>query len=280
MVAEEFDLRLTLADGALTLFFYNMPPRSAEKDWNTDRHCHALYELHAVLEGRAEVDVEGNAFFLSSQEALLLPPKHYHKAKNLSAGGLSRVSLLFSVAESPMAEALLSAAAPCRKIALDSEAFSLLQSLLRKQEDPNFFKDRFRCLLSLFLIKLFKTFFLPEKKPSASKETVSQNIYTTLIDDYFERHLADGGSEAELSALLFISTRQLYRVLKKEYGMSFRQKLLSARMDYAAYLLRTTQRQVTEICRNLGYSSEAAFYKNFKAHFGMTPKAYRKRQRG
>jgi two-component system response regulator YesN len=98
---------------------------------------------------------------------------------------------------------------------------------------------------------------------------------TGVIDDYFETHI-QGGSESELAQLLHLSTRQLSRVLQRDYGMSFRQKRTGARMDYAGFLLRTTKQSIGDVCTSIGYQSEAVFYRNFKAHFGITPQQYRK----
>ena len=83
-----------------------------------------------------------------------------------------------------------------------------------------------------------------------------------------------------LADLLHISRRQLVRILQANYGMNFRQKLQKTRMDYAAWLLATTNRQVSDIGQEVGYSSEAAFFKLFKRAFGMTPKAYRSAKAG
>ena len=96
------------------------------------------------------------------------------------------------------------------------------------------------------------------------------------MDTYFEQHFADSAGEQVLAELLHVSRRQLVRILQEHYGMSFRQKLLCTRMDYAAWLLRTTDSPVSNICDRVGYSSEAAFFKTFRQHFGSTPNRYRK----
>ena len=75
---------------------------------------------------------------------------------------------------------------------------------------------------------------------------------------------------------LYLSQRQLARLLQREYGMGYQEKLISARMDYAAMLLRTTDQSVSRIAEQVGYKSEPAFYKSFFRQHGVTPLAYRK----
>lgn len=78
-----------------------------------------------------------------------------------------------------------------------------------------------------------------------------------------------------LAAQLHLSRSQVGRVLKKLYGMTFREKLIRARMDQAAWLLRHTDRTVGEIAGEVGDLSESRFYQMFRSRFGMTPESYR-----
>ena len=57
--------------------------------------------------------------------------------------------------------------------------------------------------------------------------------------------------------------------------MTFREKSMRARMDYAAWLLRTTDKCAGEIARLVNYSSEPSFFSAFKRYFGVTPLRYR-----
>ena len=59
------------------------------------------------------------------------------------------------------------------------------------------------------------------------------------------------------------------------YNMTFQEKRIHARMDYAKFLLRTTQMEVSRIGVLVGYTSETSFFKVFKTYCGMTPLKYR-----
>ena len=96
------------------------------------------------------------------------------------------------------------------------------------------------------------------------------------IDNFFEQELAENATEEVLARKLNISTRQLNRVLSEYYGMSFRKKLYTARMNSAGWLLRTTNMTVSEICQTVGYLSETSFFKAFRSYYNMTPMQYRK----
>jgi len=50
-------------------------------------------------------------------------------------------------------------------------------------------------------------------------------------------------------------------------------------MDLARYLLRSTEVSVNEISTRVGYADNAAFFRAFRQHTGMTPAQYRKETR-
>ena len=75
---------------------------------------------------------------------------------------------------------------------------------------------------------------------------------------------------------LFISTRQLERIMKKRYGMSFRQTITDLRLKTAAKMLTESARSAEEIGRTVGFSSKSGFYREFSKKFGIPPLQYRR----
>ena len=77
-----------------------------------------------------------------------------------------------------------------------------------------------------------------------------------------------------LAEMLHLSERQLSRVIKKQYGVGYREKNKELRMRSAARRLLRGE-SVTTVAWAVGYRSESAFYAAFKAYFGLSPAAYR-----
>ena len=75
---------------------------------------------------------------------------------------------------------------------------------------------------------------------------------------------------------LCISPRQLDRILRKSYGMSYREKLTEIRIEVSMDLLLTTEKSVAEISEMVGYSSPANFSTFIKNVTGKTPSAIRR----
>lgn len=91
-------------------------------------------------------------------------------------------------------------------------------------------------------------------------------IHDNLASDV---RLEDMAAEAAMSAYHFA------RAFKAELGQSPLQYVISARMDAAKLLLKTSQRPISEVAYRVGYADTSRFGRHFKSRVGVTPKAYR-----
>ena len=80
----------------------------------------------------------------------------------------------------------------------------------------------------------------------------------------------------DLSDVLHLSASQANRILKEQYGQSFKEKLRSTRMQQSRLLLEQTDMKISDIAADVGYSSTAGFHPAFRDLFGVTPAEYRK----
>ncbi len=72
-----------------------------------------------------------------------------------------------------------------------------------------------------------------------------------------------------------LSRAHFSREFRKTFGESPHAYLLTRRLERAAALLRTTDRQVADICLSVGLQSVGSFTTSFTRTFGMSPMAYR-----
>jgi AraC-like DNA-binding protein len=73
-------------------------------------------------------------------------------------------------------------------------------------------------------------------------------------------------------------------VLKKGFqrlfGIGVFGRLLQRRMDKAKYLLENTNKPIKDVCELSGYETVAGFITAFRKKFGLTPRVWRKKNRG
>ncbi len=110
---------------------------------------------------------------------------------------------------------------------------------------------------------------------SASKVSERIRLAVTYLEEHFTRPI----TVEELACLSCMSESHFFACFKEELGMSpiaYKNKLLCER---AAHLLTDDRSaSVEEISDRLGFSSCAYFRRLFRAHYGISPRNYRKQQ--
>ncbi|HEX3076060.1 MAG TPA: AraC family transcriptional regulator [Lachnospiraceae bacterium] len=92
---------------------------------------------------------------------------------------------------------------------------------------------------------------------------------------YVEEHYKDG-SLTELSKIMNQDIYWLSREIKKLTGKTYKEILLTKRLNQSMYLLTSTKMSIAEIIESVGYDNTSYFYRIFKERFGMTPSEKRK----
>jgi len=72
-----------------------------------------------------------------------------------------------------------------------------------------------------------------------------------------------------------LSRAHFSRAFRRAFGESPHEYLLTRRLERAAALLRTTDRQVADICYSVGLRSLGSFTSSFTRTFGVSPTGYR-----
>ena len=243
-------------------------------NWDVQRHCNAEWEFHYIAEGSCLVDLDKAHYSLKAGQALLIQPGIYHGAK-AQAGMFSRLTLCFTLSPGIIGRQLSEKARQAPVFSPGEAVHRTACRLLHELKNNGTYTDTYlAALISCLMVELMR--YLQVDDQQAKKAVPDPQIrLTQLIDTYFEQHLSDNAGENELAKELHVSRRQLVRILKKYYSMTFREKLIQARMDRAAFLLRTTEQPINQIGADVGYGRESAFFKVFRRSFDCTPRQYR-----
>lgn len=93
---------------------------------------------------------------------------------------------------------------------------------------------------------------------------------------YVETCYADG-SFSELARQLHYDPSWLSREIKRKTGKTYTQLVQEKRLAQAAFLLKNTDRNVSDISAAVGYENLSYFHRIFFAAYGKSPKQYRDR---
>lgn len=241
--------------------------------WKRCAHYHQAYEVHLLVQGGCQVNMEGQTIPLNEGQAVLIAPGQYHEFF-APDGEFERFSFFFMPGNNAQGMC-----AVLREKVKGFQIFDATEEMLQtgrkmpqdwERKAPFRQEKRKAQLINMFIDICWELGLVIEEPWD-----VSMGLSRLLLCDDFFADTA-GRSARHLADILQISERQLNRCLMEFYGMNFQQKMVQSRMERAAWLLRTTDKSVSQIAEEVGYEAENGLYKGFRKAYGMPPQQYRK----
>lgn len=95
--------------------------------------------------------------------------------------------------------------------------------------------------------------------------------------DAMDRAYAEPLEVAALAGIAHVSEAHFIRTFRATFGETPHRYLQRRRVERAMYLLRDTDRSVTDVCLAVGFTSLGTFSRTFRDIVGETPTQYRGR---
>jgi AraC-like DNA-binding protein len=95
--------------------------------------------------------------------------------------------------------------------------------------------------------------------------------------DAMDRTYAEPLDVRALARIAHVSESHFIRTFRATFGETPHRYLQRRRVERAMFLLRQTDRSVTEICLDVGFVSLGTFSRTFRAVVGESPREYRAR---
>lgn len=111
-----------------------------------------------------------------------------------------------------------------------------------------------------------------DRQPSLSRSELSK---ITSLGAYVVNHLDTKLTIYELSRAFQLSPKKLQMGVKHLYGDTVGNYISNLRMGHAKHLFLTTDMNVSEVCMEIGLSSQSYFSKIFKDRYGVLPSSFR-----
>ena len=111
-----------------------------------------------------------------------------------------------------------------------------------------------------------------EETNEAPQIVLKEDTFLLKFRDYIEKNMADSDLSVEtIGAELGLSRVQLYRKIKALTGQSPVELLRTARLQKGRELLQTTDKTISEVAYEVGFTAPSYFTKCFKDEFGISP---------
>ena len=101
-----------------------------------------------------------------------------------------------------------------------------------------------------------------------------------IMMQYVHDHYAEQITLEEIAAAASVSKSNALNIFQSGIHISPVSYLIQYRLKCASGLLYTTEKSITAIAEETGFSNAGYFCRKFKEHYHMTPDTYRKKRRG
>jgi AraC-like DNA-binding protein len=108
-----------------------------------------------------------------------------------------------------------------------------------------------------------------------SRETEDFNRRLLRARDAMDRAYAEPLDVKAVAAVAFVSPAHFSRSFRAVFGETPHRYLQRRRVERSMFLLRETDRSVTDICFDVGFTSLGTFSRTFTRIVGETPSGYR-----
>lgn len=240
-------------------------------------HTYAYHELFACTAGEVVISTEKGEIRLRAGDLAVIPANVRHVSRVADAGGAYRaVGVRFIRRPCRDARDLFG-----RLNALCGVKARGLPSLCASVSELAEYAGADDCLPALKLTLLLCE--LADKTGGACAETAQalsdRDLKRASRLDYFINTCFMNPLTAEfVASQLFVSPRQLSRLVKKRYGVSLRQAVTKKRVSVAAEMLREDGQSIAEVALSVGFGSVHSLYRAFSEEYGLSPQEYRRRE--
>lgn len=263
-----------------------------------NEHGHEFVELVYVVRGSGYHIFEGTEYAIRAGDVFIINPGETHAYRVESGSRMEIVNCLFMPSFIP--DALLSELEITASMdyfyvhpflkkdvrfnhrlnlsGSDAAAVqTLLESMIREigERGPGH-QTIIRLQMVELLVLLSRFYAMLQSSGSHSQPRVSERIMTARrIYGYLERNYDKKITLDSLAGLFNVSTRQLNRLVREEFGRSIFDLLHEIRIERAKKLLAESDEKIIAVATMVGYDDPSFFNRLFVRHTGCSPREYR-----
>lgn len=256
----------------------------------TVSHNHSFYELVYVLDGSADQNISGNKVSLKRGDYYIIDYNTVHSYTNCrdfriinclfkpefidkTLKGCDDFSKLINNYLIHFSYSILSKI-PADNIFHDENGNikSLFESMYAEfEQHTGGFIELIRCYLIQILVLSLRSIYLPYGNKT---NPTTQSIIWYIENHYFE-HITLKNICREMNFTL----PYLSKKFKEDTGLTFQQYLQNMRIEQSCRLLSETDKRITEIANDVGYSDIKFFGEVFRKTMNMSPREFRSKIR-
>lgn len=294
---DQIELRFPLGGAAVQVLWFRQMVQTGH--WQIGRHSHSSFEFHFVAQGTCRVTLDDGGFAARAGELYLTAPRVFHEQSSFGEAGYTEYSICVDFPAFPRAPesgAATEAAALCRvflqagcsPVPAADGIRCFHEALCEAYGQPLGFYSRIQGLAAELLVGAARA--LEDAAPERPGRIAAPRYDVPLkpagndrrfaeIRRFVNENIGSRLHENDICNHVYLSGRQIGRIVRQYTGKTTRGYISSVRLDRAKQLLRESTESLGGIAAELGFSNEYYFNRFFKREEGYPPGVYRKNVR-
>lgn len=238
-------------------------------------HYHEYFELYYLENGHRYHIINDSIYSLNAGDFVIFPPYVMHHSYDKNDVSFKRLLIYFKpeVVIIPEILSKLSISPGIYKLNNKSSKYihSKLVEILAEQNNMNIYcEEAMKMILNQLLIEIIR------HKSESLNTTVEKQDRITQILSYLRQNYAEHIVLEDLAAKFYVSPYYLCREFKYYTNSTIIQYVNTLRVTRAQRILMETDKSITDISIEVGFSNITHFERVFKSIVGITPSKYRK----
>ncbi|WP_180955741.1 MULTISPECIES: AraC family transcriptional regulator [Bacillus] len=247
-------------------------------NWHDIPHSHEdVYQISIPMSGKLIANLNNHEYILKNGESIIANPLSIHGhqfSKETSS------MFIIGLNKAQFNEWIRDNYGTCDEVELNEQQIIIPNELRRnlKQWVNNLLLEQRTNLLESEVEQNAFHYFsniLKGSHNSTVNRLVSADIYLNHVLEYIHSHYNENIRIETLAELAHQSKFHFIRSFKKQISYTPYQYVLSLRIEQGKEMLRNSNKTITEISYELGFSSPSQFHRNFVIWVGCTPKQFR-----
>lgn len=284
-IYDDLDIKINVGRLLINVFYIRYIP--AIPNWNVPNHSHSCYELHYIPKGKGVLKINHNKYDIVPGTFYLTGPGVYHEQTTDKYEPMSEYCINFDYSVKKPSSSKDST--PSEEVDMLVQALSEFSFWFGFDEYDNMelfekiyeeletqlvgYYTSVRNYITQIIINVLRCYLKQKASYIIPLKTLNDNRRQTLDILLYENY--KNITMNQMSEILMVSTRQLDRIIKQYYSVSFKEKLLSIRVENALQLLKNTNLRVEEIAVKTGFNHSSYLSRTIKNRTGLSPTGHR-----
>ncbi len=252
-------------------------------------HYHDYYEMYYLYRGDRCYFIKDNTYCIAPGSLVLIKPYDIHGTGKISLREYDRCLIYFYksfimdlLSEAGCAGLLTYFVDGGAVIQFPEEERGRVESLLSLMIDES--QTQRAGYLPFMKAAILQLLLLASRYAESGEASVSPfydgkstQQRVSEIASYIHKHYHEELTLGAVSDAFYINPSYLSRIFKRVTGRSFVEYINGVRLKEAQKLLRGSDKKIESIAEEVGYKSNTHFGRAFRAVFGISPTAYRRR---